>query len=63
MVGPITVMGTELADHAEAVITEAVSNTVRHSRASQLIIEISAADQFAISSTTARHATIGAVCG
>ena len=48
MVGPMTVMGVQLADHAEAVITEAISNTVRHSGASRLTIEITAVDELAI---------------
>lgn len=44
--GPVTAVGTELADHAEAVTTEAVSNALRHSRASRLTVEISVADMF-----------------
>lgn len=44
--GPMTAVGTELADHAEAVTTEAVSNALRHSGASRLTVEISVADMF-----------------
>ena len=38
----------ELADHAEAVITEAVSNAVRHSGASHLTVRICADDRLVI---------------
>jgi signal transduction histidine kinase len=41
----------ELADHAEAVIAEAISNAVRHSGASRLTIDMSAADQLVIDIT------------
>lgn len=44
--GPMTAVGTELADHAEAVTTEAVSNALRHSGASRLTVAISVADMF-----------------
>lgn len=42
--GPISVVGPELADHAEAVVREAVSNAVRHSGAATLTVEIDVAD-------------------
>jgi len=48
VLGPMTGVGVELADHADAVITEAISNTVRHSGASRLTIEITAAHELAI---------------
>ncbi|MEN4477716.1 MULTISPECIES: sensor histidine kinase [Mycolicibacterium] len=48
MRGSITGVGVELADHADAVITEAISNTVRHSGASRLTIEITTGDELAI---------------
>ena len=51
ILGPIAVVDAELADHAEAVITEAISNTVRHSGASRLMLEITAADELAIDIT------------
>jgi signal transduction histidine kinase len=44
--GPMTTVGGELAEHAEAVTAEAVSNALRHSGASRLTVEISAADMF-----------------
>lgn len=46
MHGPMTAVGGELAEHAEAVTTEAVSNALRHSGASRLTVEISVADMF-----------------
>jgi signal transduction histidine kinase len=48
MRGPITAVGDELADQAEAVATEAISNAVRHSGASRLTVEVSVADMFTI---------------
>lgn len=44
--GPMSAVGGELADHAEAVTAEAVSNALRHSGASRLTVEISVADMF-----------------
>ncbi len=46
MHGPMTAVGGELGDHAEAVTTEAVSNSLRHSGASRLTVEVSVADMF-----------------
>ena len=46
MEGPMTAVGAHLADYAEAVTTEAVSNALRHSGASRLTVEISVADMF-----------------
>lgn len=46
--GPMTAVGAELADHAEAVTTEAVSNALRHSGASRLTVAISVADMFVL---------------
>jgi len=46
MHGPMTAVGGELADHAEAVTAEAVSNALRHSGASRLTVEITVADMF-----------------
>jgi signal transduction histidine kinase len=48
MSGPLSAVFGELADHAEAVITEAVSNAVRHSGASHLIVRICADDRLVI---------------
>ena len=46
MHGPMTAVGGELAEHADAVTAEAVSNALRHSGASRLTVEISVADMF-----------------
>lgn len=46
--GPMAAVGDELADHAEAVTTEAVSNALRHSGATQLTIEVGVADMFSL---------------
>jgi signal transduction histidine kinase len=48
MHGPMTAVGGELAEHAEAVTAEAVSNTLRHSGASRLTVEVSVADMFVL---------------
>src|SRR6201993_461991 len=44
MHGPTTAVGGELAEQAEAVTAEAVSNAVRHSGASRLTVEVNIAD-------------------
>ncbi|MCV7053271.1 GAF domain-containing sensor histidine kinase [Mycobacterium heidelbergense] len=46
--GPMTAVDGELAEHAEAVTAEAVSNAVRHSGASRLTVEVSVADMFTL---------------
>jgi signal transduction histidine kinase len=46
--GALTAIPAELADHAEAVITEAVSNAVRHARASHLTVRICGDDQLTV---------------
>ncbi len=48
MHGPMTAVGDELAEHAEAVATEAISNAVRHSGASRLTVEVNVADIFSL---------------
>jgi signal transduction histidine kinase len=44
----MTAIGPELAQHAEAVAAEAVSNAVRHSGATHLTIEVTVADEISI---------------
>jgi signal transduction histidine kinase len=46
--GALSAVFGELADHAEAVITEAVSNAIRHSGASHLTVRICADDRLVI---------------
>ncbi|OBG19899.1 histidine kinase [Mycolicibacterium celeriflavum] len=38
--GPLSVVDSALADHAEAVVREAVSNAVRHAQASTLMVNV-----------------------
>ena len=49
--GPMSVIGENLAGHAEAVILEAISNAVRHSGATQLTVEVAVADELHITVT------------
>ena len=44
MSGPISIVSADLARHAEAVITEAISNSVRHAGASRLTVRVTVAD-------------------
>ncbi|WP_027929717.1 GAF domain-containing sensor histidine kinase [Amycolatopsis thermoflava] len=48
MSGPIGVVGSDLAEHAEAVLREALSNAVRHARATTLTITVSVDDDLVI---------------
>lgn len=48
MRGPMTAVGDELAEQAEAVASEAISNAVRHSGASRLTVEVSVADMLTV---------------
>lgn len=47
-VGPLSVVEPGLADHAEAVVSEAVSNAVRHSGATALRVQIKVEDDLSI---------------
>ncbi|WP_460356681.1 GAF domain-containing sensor histidine kinase [Mycobacterium sp. ZZG] len=46
--GPLSVVDGVLADHAEAVLREAVSNAVRHAAATTLDVSVTASDQLCI---------------
>lgn len=48
LVGPLSVVDATLADHAEAVLREAISNAVRHSGASELTVVVEVADDLSI---------------
>ncbi|AIJ23754.1 GAF domain-containing sensor histidine kinase [Amycolatopsis methanolica] len=48
MSGPVGVAGPELTEHAEAVLREALSNAVRHARATSLMVTVSASDELVI---------------
>lgn len=47
-VGPLSVIDPGLADHAEAVLREAVSNAVRHSGATELTVRVTVDDDLRI---------------
>lgn len=46
--GPLSVVNEELAEHAEAVVREAVSNTVRHANATALQVSVTVGDDLCI---------------
>ncbi|MFF3567739.1 GAF domain-containing sensor histidine kinase [Nocardia jiangxiensis] len=46
--GSLSTLGSELADHAESVIREAISNTVHHSGADHLTVEIHMGEDLSI---------------
>ncbi len=48
MSGPLDTVPPGLAEHAEAVIREAISNAVRHAKAHELMVTISVDDQLVI---------------
>ena len=47
-VGPLSVVDTTLADHAEAVVREAVSNAVRHAHARNLTVTVRVEDELSL---------------
>ncbi len=47
-IGPLSVVGAALADHAEAVVREAVSNAIRHADASTLQVNVTVEDDLCI---------------
>lgn len=50
-VGPLSVVDSALADQAEAVVREAVSNAVRHAKASTLTVRVKVDDDLCIEVT------------
>ncbi|WP_227981365.1 GAF domain-containing sensor histidine kinase [Nocardia spumae] len=46
--GPLSVISAQLADHAEAVVREGVSNAVRHAHATTIEVDISVDDDLGI---------------
>lgn len=48
MSGPLSTVDGELAEHASAVIVEAISNAVRHSGAEHLLVEVGVADELTV---------------
>jgi signal transduction histidine kinase len=51
MSGPVDVVPTGLAEHAVAVVREAVSNAIRHAHAQELVVTISVDDNLVIDVT------------
>lgn len=51
IVGPLSVIESPLAEHAEAVVREAISNAVRHGEASDVAIVVNVADDLSIEVT------------
>lgn len=47
-VGPLSVVAPALADHAEAVVREAISNVVRHAGATALTVTVRVEDDFSV---------------
>ncbi|PRC48490.1 histidine kinase, partial [Mycobacterium sp. ITM-2017-0098] len=47
-IGPLSVIDPFLADHAEGVLREAISNAVRHADAKTLSIRVTVADELCI---------------
>jgi signal transduction histidine kinase len=55
MSGPIGAVTGQLSDHAEAVVTEAISNAVRHSGATRLTVTVTVGDEFSLDVTDDGH--------
>ena len=51
MSGPIGAVTGQLSDHAEAVVTEAISNAVRHSAAKHLTVTVAVGDELSLDVT------------
>jgi signal transduction histidine kinase len=47
-VGPLSVVDAELADHAEAVVREAVSNAIRHAKGTEMTVNVRVEDDLCI---------------
>ena len=54
-IGPLSVVQAGLADHAEAVVREAVSNAVRHSGATELSVVVRVDDDLTVTVTDNGH--------
>lgn len=55
MSGPMSVVPETLADHAEAVVVEALSNAVRHSGARAVTVEVAVGDDLRVEVTDDGH--------
>lgn len=61
--GPLSVIDAALADHAEAVVREAVSNAVRHADATSLAITVAANDELVIEVVDNGRGITGSITG
>jgi signal transduction histidine kinase len=61
--GPLSVVDGALADHAEAVVREAVSNAVRHASATTLTMEVAVGDDLRIEVADNGRGVSGEVTG
>ncbi|MEO3756951.1 GAF domain-containing protein [Mycobacterium sp. B14F4] len=61
--GPLSVIDAVLADHAEAVVREAVSNAVRHAQASTLAVSVLVEDELCIEVTDDGQGIKGEITG
>jgi signal transduction histidine kinase len=63
VIGPLSIVEPALADHAEAVVREAVSNAVRHSGATTLTVTVTVDDELRIEVADDGHGITGDVTG
>lgn len=61
--GPLSVIDVTLADHAEAVVREAVSNAVRHGEATTLGVFVAVQDELRIEVTDNGKGIVGEITG
>jgi two-component system, NarL family, sensor histidine kinase DevS len=59
--GPLSVVDAGLADHAEAVVREAVSNAVRHADATEVSVNIRVEDELCIDVVDNGHGITGSI--
>lgn len=60
-VGPLSVVDSALADHAEAVVREAVSNAVRHADATEVSVTVAVQDELSIDVVDNGRGTTGPI--
>jgi signal transduction histidine kinase len=60
-IGPLTVVDAALADHAEAVVREAVSNVIRHADATELSLSVRVENDLCIEVSDNGHGITGPI--
>jgi two-component system sensor histidine kinase DevS len=60
-IGPLSVVDASLADHAEAVVCEAVSNVIRHADATSMNITVKVEDDLCIEVSDTGHGIRGPI--